>query len=330
MMTKLLSNFIIEVKDIAAKCTYRQPGKGDDGTSDCIGAIIGGLERVGLKWQGIHGTNYGVRYQSVEFRPISSANQLSVGDVVYKGYPEGESGWNLPKRYNNGGEYYNGDLTDYYHVGLVTSVNPLNITHMTSPSGKTDTKLGKWGYFCKLKPLIMAGAYDENDDDDIQHDTSQYISGDTSETENTEPVSMTVYSENGKPVNMRKSANLKGELIARVPVGETVEVIWDRNDWCKIKWDNKTGYMMSTFLRTASEAEEIKSHPDAGAYATVVPETGEYVKLRQSPSTKCRIYDNVPGGSIVQIIEPGEVWAKVDYGRRHGWYMMAKYLQVNG
>ncbi len=26
----------------------------------------------------------------------------------------------------------------------------------------------------------------------------------------------------------------------------------------------------------------------------------------------------------------GENWGRIDYGRRKGWYMMAKYLEVSG
>ena len=35
-------------------------------------------------------------------------------------------------------------------------------------------------------------------------------------------------------------------------------------------------------------------------------------------------------GTEVEIIEPGEEWARINYGRRKGWYMMAEYLDVIG
>ena len=36
------------------------------------------------------------------------------------------------------------DQNDYFHVGVVLSVYPLRIRHMTTPTVKIDTKLGAW------------------------------------------------------------------------------------------------------------------------------------------------------------------------------------------
>ena len=150
-MTALLQKYLQKVDDIKrSKPKYRQPGDGSDGTCDCIGLIIGGIRRCGLKWTGIHGSNYAARKAAVNFKKVNSTSDLEVGDTVYKGCAPGSSGYALPARYKQGGVYYNGDLTDYYHVGVVTSLNPLNITHMTSPTVKVDTKLGKWGYKSRM------------------------------------------------------------------------------------------------------------------------------------------------------------------------------------
>ena len=63
-----------------------------------------------------------------------------------------------------------------------------------------------------------------------------------------EPVQAIVWSENDLPVNFRKSASKKGVLIEKVPVGETVTVLAQEGDWCKVQWKGRTGYMMSEFL----------------------------------------------------------------------------------
>ena len=43
---------------------YKQPGDGSNGVCDCIGLIIGAIRRMSLKWKGIHGSNYGARYET--------------------------------------------------------------------------------------------------------------------------------------------------------------------------------------------------------------------------------------------------------------------------
>jgi uncharacterized protein YgiM (DUF1202 family) len=49
-------------------------------------------------------------------------------------------------------------------------------------------------------------------------------------------------------VNLRKTPSLRGALIMRVKLGEIVEITEPGEEWCKIKYGNKTGYMMAQFL----------------------------------------------------------------------------------
>lgn len=62
--------------------------------------------------------------------------------------------------------------------------------------------------------------------------------------------------------------------------------------------------------------------------ATVYADSGRWVKMRKEPSTKCRIYDEVPIGAVVKIEEFGYEWTKISYGKRKNWYMMTKFLIV--
>ena len=63
-----------------------------------------------------------------------------------------------------------------------------------------------------------------------------------------EPMTATVYADNGKPVNLRKRASRLSALVDRVPCGETVDVLEFGDEWSRVKWHNKTGYMMTQFL----------------------------------------------------------------------------------
>ena len=135
-------SFLEAAKEIAAeKPAYRKGGSGFDGTCDCIGLIIGAIRRCGGKWPGIHGSNWAARNAVTCLNRLVSARDLSPGDLVFKSRAPRESGYRLPARYASGP-----DRNDYYHVGLVMSVSPLRILHMTTPSILTDTKLGKWSH----------------------------------------------------------------------------------------------------------------------------------------------------------------------------------------
>ena len=55
-------------------------------------------------------------------------------------------------------------------------------------------------------------------------------------------------SENGKDINLRKTKG--GDLLDRVPSGSQVEILASGDEWSKVKWKNKTGWMMTEFLET--------------------------------------------------------------------------------
>jgi hypothetical protein len=64
---------------------YKLGCSGDNGFCDCIGLIIGALKRAGVKWKGIHGSNYAARYRlKGKIKRITSVKDLKVGDLVFK------------------------------------------------------------------------------------------------------------------------------------------------------------------------------------------------------------------------------------------------------
>ena len=149
-MSVALSAFLAAVDAIAAEHpTYRLGGKAADGTCDCIGLIIGALNRCGAKWPGIHGSNWAARNAMVCLKPVSGVGDLAVGNLVYKAKAPGQAGYRLPDRYAA-----DPDRNDYYHVGVVRSISPLRIIHCTSPGGvKTDARLGRWACAGGLRQL---------------------------------------------------------------------------------------------------------------------------------------------------------------------------------
>jgi hypothetical protein len=154
--------------------------------------------------------------------------------MVLKGCAPGTKGYALPARYRVGGQYYNGDLTDYYHAGVVYSLNPLQIRHMSSKM-TIDTKIGKWNYAARLRPLVYAGAYTEEENTNAPELPSSGTQA-------------RVVAESGSTVNLRRTPSLRGALIFRVPLGKIVEILEPGEGWCKIRYEKRTGYMMAKFL----------------------------------------------------------------------------------
>lgn len=238
--TEVVKKFLGKVLEIFnSNPKRREPGDGSDGTCDCIGLIIGAIRRMGLVWSGIHGSNWAARKEFVKLEKINSVNDLEVGDVVLKGRPKGHSKWDLPSRYRENGKYYNGDLTDYYHAGVVDSVSPLKIRHMASKM-TIDTKLNHnknsvWNYHGKLRLLVNAAGGNV---------PVPAVSSDTP----TAGCRAVVVAESGGTVNLRQTPKINGKLLMRVPLETKVDIISPGETWAYIKVGNRTGYMMAKFL----------------------------------------------------------------------------------
>lgn len=219
-----LNDFLRKVEEIRKEQPrYRLGGSGQDGTCDCIGLIIGAIRRGGGVWNGTHGSNYAARYEMATFGPITVAD-MEVGMVVYKGYQKGDAGYSLPAKYNS-----SGDLTDYYHVGVVTSVQPLIITHCTTPTVKQDTKQGKWLYGGRLKKIDYEGGI-------IMEKAIVRTSGGT--------------------LNLRTQPSKSSARLAEIPNGTVVDLHDSDGSWWRISYKGKTGYADSTYLvRQGAEAE---------------------------------------------------------------------------
>lgn len=216
-------DFLFRVDQIAnEQPTYLKGHDGSDGQCDCIGLVIGAIRRAGGSWSGTHGSNYAARREMTTFGKIHSVSDLSVGDVVYKGFSPGAEKYDLPSTYSD-----DPDQTDYYHVGVVTSVNPLTITHMTSPTIKRDTKLGAWAYNGQLKEVSDGG------DKPVEN---IIISGGNTDL----------------PINMRLKPASNSKLVAEIPQGKTGTMVERGDKWSKIEYQSKQGYVLNTFIKDIS------------------------------------------------------------------------------
>lgn len=245
-----LQGFLQAVEAIcASKPRYRLGGTGDDGTCDCIGLIIGAVERCGMQWSGVHGSNYWARHYTSSLMRVTAADDLNLGDLVYKARAPGATGYDLPSRYAD-----DPDRLDYYHVGVVTAVSPLEITHCTKGGGvdgiTVDTRLGKWTYRGQLTLLDGYNTTDREDD-------------------GTMATKATVYADNGKPVNLRRRPSTSTARLTTVPVGTVVDVYEVEDGWAHVKVNGEEGYMMAKFLRP-EEMGGVEDTPDAAGQAAVL------------------------------------------------------------
>ena len=145
------------------KPEYQKGHDGSDGKCDCIGMCRGGLKRGGATGvTNMSGTNQAARKTIKNLQALKGTDQLLIGDVVLKTRDKDDPDMPLPDRYRKGGADYDPKWgeTNFTHIGTVTCLKPLEITHMTSPTAKKDTKLKGWGYLGEL-PWVKYSAAPE-------------------------------------------------------------------------------------------------------------------------------------------------------------------------
>ena len=294
---------------------YVSPGTNDKNGIDCSGLWVKCFRDQGASIY--HGSNTIFREYCSETGKIKSEKDLQPGMAIFKckEWTDSES--------DKKNKWYKKDPGNLSHIGMVTSVNPLVITHATSPVCKQDFKIGNWKYWGKVKNV------------DYGSDPGPSPSPDPSPSPEPDPRrNMYTYAENGKPINLRVKASTKAKLVDKVPVGQAVTWLKDNGaGWAYIQWGWKMGWMLECFLveETPAPAPDPEPEPDpdpdpSGEILTVWAENGKPVKLRAQPSASCKLYDEVPCNSEVELVEYGEEWCKLNYKSRKGWYMMTKFL----
>lgn len=222
---------------------YETGHDGSDGLCDCIGMCRGGLKRAGAtNVTNMRGTNQAARNAIQDLRKIESSAGFLVGDVVLKTRDKDDRSMPLPEQYRKGGSGYDPDVgeTNFTHIGTVTGINPLIITHMTTPTAKQDRSIKNWSWRGKLPWVEYSDPKPEPNP--APDNGTEYA---------------TVTAESGSTVKMRAEPSTACRLYWDVPVGAEVRVYdWDASTdkngvtWSRIQWAGQDGYMMKKFLRT--------------------------------------------------------------------------------
>lgn len=247
--------------------TYVSPGTNDINGIDCSGAWVRCYKKHGYTI--LHGSNSIYRKECSSTGQISSDADLSVGMMVFKNRFDGKE----PEQFQGDG------LGNFYHIGAVTGVNPLVITHATSPNAKQDTKFNSnrngwthWGIGSKVEISDVTTGNDSNSGGD----ETVTISGELQDK------NCKVVTDDKTSVNMRKQDSVKGALVVRVPDGETVLVTSDSgNQYVAARWEDVagiyknlgkayTGFMSRDFLEVYDENSDSETSEDSDNVDIVV------------------------------------------------------------
>ena len=288
-----VEKFLDCVRENEARVTHYESG-GDgskNGACDCIGLIIGALRLAGVGWNDTHGSNWAARNALQEAGPstVRSVSDLEAGMVVFKGRRPEDQNYKLPDHYQN-----SGDLTDYYHVGVVMSTNPLQIDHCTKIEDKgisgmvSDTALGQWKYYGHMKSVEF-GLVMYHNGQLREKELPWAGKSDSQQLPSAEPAQSVLFTaiinaDTGGTVNMRKGPGRKYDILHQIPIGTRVPVYDVGMDgWYQIGYVGKTGYMQGQYLREEEDDIPISDEhqqQEMGSDTYIMVDRNELLRIR--------------------------------------------------
>lgn len=206
-------------------------GSAKRGEVDCAGAFAWAYKQHGASLY--QGSNRMAREEVDRLIPIGEAI-VAPGMAAFKRRAPGESGYALPASYQPGGSHLNGDLNDYYHVGLVDEDTARVLNAQSSATGFVASPISQgWSHVGYLKQVDYGA---------VETPREPAVTVTSSDTAVTVAAS-------GSTVNLRRSASKTAALVERIPLGQTVTLRGPAcGGWYPVRWGKKEGWVMAEFL----------------------------------------------------------------------------------
>ena len=134
------------------------------------------------------------------------------------------------------------------------------------------------------------------------------------------PVAYGIVATQSSPLNMRSQPSAGGAVVTTLPRGTRVGILSYSGDWTRVTFRNKTGYVLSAYLRKEGEA----APEQPVAYARVNTSSGS-LNLRETPSADARVLAGIPQGTVIEVLQRRDGWVKTRYSGLSG-YVMERYL----
>lgn len=157
-MAKIPAQSLIEIfQTMLDEHWVYQLGAAEKGKVDCSGAFVYAYKQFNQSIY--HGSNRIARVYVEELKPfdVKTTPNAKPGYVLFKTYEKGNSKYSLPDSYKQGGSQYNGDLKDYYHLGLVANDGVSVLNAQSASTGFVSSPITQnWSYVAKLKAVAYS------------------------------------------------------------------------------------------------------------------------------------------------------------------------------
>ncbi|MCC5893896.1 MAG: D-alanyl-D-alanine carboxypeptidase family protein [Alkalibacterium sp.] len=130
-------------------------------------------------------------------------------------------------------------------------------------------------------------------------------------------------------LNLRSGASTKHKILLTIPKGKKVDYLSKSGSWFKVKYNGKTGFVSSSYVKKAAVPAPSKTKTPAAKAATpnkVEYQTTTNLNLRAGASTKHKVLLTIPKGRKVDYVSKSGTWFKVKYSGKTG-FVSSSYVK---
>ena len=134
-----------------------------------------------------------------------------------------------------------------------------------------------------------------------------------------------IYAPNTGKCSLRKKASTSADVIVKCKAGTVVSVLEYGSKFCKINYDGKVGYVLTSCLKFQESGRELLG---TGVLTYNGKATGRTtINVRNSPDGDSAKIAEWKTGTKVQAFALDNGWYEIEYDGTHG-YVMQKYLTM--
>ena len=140
---------------------------------------------------------------------------------------------------------------------------------------------------------------------------------------------MYVSTGNSGSLNLREGMGTNTRSLGLYPNGTPVYVYATMGAWVHVSVGGQTGYMMNKFLSSSlPPVTPDTAAPVQPGTAVVTHPNNSFVYLRSSQNSNnlSNVLDQVPSGTLVEVLKWGKYWSYINYNGKEG-YMVTNYLK---
>lgn len=207
------------------------------GRVSCAGAFVWAYHQQGATIY--HGSNRIARSYVDQLIPYETAAREGLivpGMAAFKTRKPTDKLYDLPGEYRKGGSRYNGDLNDYYHIGLVDEGCGQVLNAQSAKTGFVASPIGdRWSHVARLR--------------DVDYGREVAWQNPATSDDSTEVWIMTTAKVQGGALFLRAAKDTKSSALVRMETGSQVMVLADDGgEWVQASYAGKTGWCMRRYL----------------------------------------------------------------------------------